>query len=63
MPLPVCNYVYLVAKLHNVHFVKNLFIDVANVVSMGQNAYAPITLKNHVSMLFRKNMCNFRCRT
>ena len=35
-------------------FVKNLFIEVANVVCTGQNAYPPVTLKNHISMFFCK---------
>ena len=33
-------------------FVKNLFIDVANVVFTGQNAYAPVTLK--IAVLLQK---------
>ena len=33
-----------------------LFTDVANVAGTGQNVHAPITLKNHVSMFFCRNI-------
>ena len=39
-------------------FVQNLFVDVANVACTGQNAYAPVTHTNHVSMLFCKIICD-----
>ena len=54
--------VHSVSKLHNVHLL-NLFIDVAKVVCTGQNDYAPVTRKNHVSTFFCKNISNFRFTT
>ena len=67
MPLSVCKIkstrCLLGRKTSLCAVVKNLFIDVANVVCTGQKAYAPITLKIMYRCFFAKNMYNFRCIT
>ena len=41
-----------------------MFIDIANVVCTGQNAYVPITLKMMYRFVFffAKDICNLSCK-
>ena len=43
-------------KVSECAFVRNLFVDIANVVCMGQNACAAVTLTNHVLMFCSKKI-------
>ena len=48
-------------KSSNCAFVKSMFIGVANIVSSGQNAFAPVTLNIMYRCSFAKSICYFRC--